>query len=53
MDDIVCDDMVEVENYVLIFVFLDLEVEKIVVGVNWRIMLFLYRELWEELKVKR
>ncbi|KIR55599.1 DEAH box polypeptide 36 [Cryptococcus gattii Ru294] len=53
MDDIACDDMVEAENYVSTLALSDLEAEKTVAGVNWRTMPPSYRELWEELKVKR
>ncbi|WVQ72381.1 hypothetical protein IAR50_001933 [Cryptococcus sp. DSM 104548] len=53
MDDLACDDMTEAENYVATLALSDLEAEKLISGVNWRTMPPAYRELWEELGIKR
>ncbi|WWD17179.1 hypothetical protein CI109_101617 [Kwoniella shandongensis] len=53
MEDIACDDMAEAENYVATLALSELSGEGEFVGVNWRTMPPSYRELWEELEVKR
>ncbi|OCF60762.1 DEAH box polypeptide 36 [Kwoniella mangroviensis CBS 10435] len=53
MDDIGCNDMAEAENYVSTLALNDLSADGTLSGINWRTMPPDYRELWEELEVKR
>nr|XP_019046467.1 DEAH box polypeptide 36 [Kwoniella bestiolae CBS 10118]OCF25397.1 DEAH box polypeptide 36 [Kwoniella bestiolae CBS 10118] len=53
MDDIACNDMAEAENYVSTLAINDLSGDGTLTGINWRTMPPDYRELWEELELKR
>ncbi|WRT66497.1 uncharacterized protein IL334_003456 [Kwoniella shivajii] len=53
MEEIAGNTMAEAENYVSTLALSDLSADGTLIGINWRTMPSDYRELWEELDVKR
>nr|XP_018262834.1 DEAH box polypeptide 36 [Kwoniella dejecticola CBS 10117]OBR84992.1 DEAH box polypeptide 36 [Kwoniella dejecticola CBS 10117] len=53
MDEIACNDMAEAENYISTIALSELAADGTLVGINWRTMPPDFRELWEELEIKR
>lgn len=53
MGDLACENLAEAENYTATLALHDLSDAKTIANVNWRTMPPEYRELWEELEIKR